>query len=85
MLEFVCRVSNPLSDLFRVTLMSIDEIENAVTQLSAHEMARFSQWFDEFRAEQWDRQIEEDIRSGKLDESARQADDDFEAGNCSPL
>ena len=65
--------------------MSVDELENAITQLSPTEMARFAQWFDEYRADQWDRQIEQDIQSGRLEAAGKQADTDFEAGRCTPL
>lgn len=65
--------------------MSVDELESAVSQLSPDDMARFAQWFDEYRAEQWDRQIEQDILAGKLDAAAKQVDADFEAGRCTPL
>jgi hypothetical protein len=65
--------------------MSVDELENAITQISPTEMARFAQWFDEYRADQWDRQIEQDIQSGRLDAAAKQAEADFEAGRCTPL
>ena len=65
--------------------MSVDELENAITQLSPTEMTRFAQWFDEYRADQWDRQIEQDIPSGRLDAAGKQADADFEAGRCTPL
>jgi hypothetical protein len=65
--------------------MSIKELEHAVSQLSCDEMAAFSHWFDEFRAEQWDRQIESDILSGRLDAIGKRADADFESGRCTPL
>jgi hypothetical protein len=65
--------------------MSVDELENAITQLSPTEMARFAQWFDEYRADQWDRQIEQDILAGRLDSAGQRADADFEAGRCKPL
>jgi hypothetical protein len=65
--------------------MSVDELENAITRLSPADMARFAEWFDEYRADQWDRQIEEDILSGRLDQTGRQADSDFESGRCTPL
>jgi hypothetical protein len=65
--------------------MSVDELENAITQLSPTEMARFAQWFDEYRADRWDRQMEQDIQSGRLDAAGKQADADFEAGRCTPL
>jgi hypothetical protein len=65
--------------------MSVDELETAITKLSPDEMAKFAEWFDEFRADQWDRQIEEDIKAGRLDALGKQADSDFEAGRCTPL
>jgi len=34
--------------------------------LSTAELAAFRNWFREFDAEAWDRQIEEDAKSGKL-------------------
>jgi len=65
--------------------MSVEELEVVVSRLSAEELARFSRWFEEFRAQQWDAEIEGDIRAGRLDEAGRRADDDFEAGRCTPL
>ncbi len=65
--------------------MSVEEIELIVSRLAANEFALFSQWFDEFRAQQWDRQIETDIQAGKLDAAGRRADDDFEGGRCTTL
>ena len=65
--------------------MSLQELEQAVAGLSRSELDAFSQWFDEFIADAWDRQIEADARAGRLDAAARQADDDFEAGRCTPL
>ena len=50
--------------------MSVEELELVVSRLAADELALFSQWFDEFRAQQWDRQIEADILAGKLDRLA---------------
>ena len=65
--------------------MSVEELELVVSRLAADEFAVFSQWFDEFRAQQWDHQIEADILAGKLDPAGKRADDDFEAGRCNPL
>jgi len=65
--------------------MSIDEIQSAVAQLRAEELDRFSRWFAEFSAEQWDRRIEADILTGRLDAAGRRADEEFEAGRCTPL
>jgi hypothetical protein len=65
--------------------VSVEELESAVSQLSASELARFSEWFAEFAADQWDRQIEEDLRAGRLDAAIKRADDHYEAGRCTPL
>ncbi len=65
--------------------MSVDELQDAITHLSAEELDRFSRWLDEYRADLWDKQIEADIAAGRLDEAGRRADEDFEAGRCTPL
>ena len=65
--------------------MSVEEIELVVSRLAAEELAAFSAWFDEFRAEQWDRQIEADVLAGKLDAAGQRADDDFESKRCTSL
>ena len=65
--------------------MSVEELQAAVAQLPAKELDRFSQWFEEFLADQWDRRIEADILAGRLDAAGRRADEDFQAGRCTPL
>lgn len=65
--------------------MSIEELESVVSGLPAAELARFSQWFEEFLADQWDLQIEQDVRSGRLDAALKRADGHYEAGRCTPL
>jgi hypothetical protein len=65
--------------------MSVEELQAAVAQLPAEELDRFSQWFEEFLAEMWDRQIEAGILAGRLEAAGRRADKDFEAGRCTPL
>ena len=65
--------------------MSVEELQAAVAKLPAEELDRFSQWFEEFVADQWDRRIEADILAGRLDAAGRRADEDFEAGRCTPL
>jgi hypothetical protein len=65
--------------------MSVVELESAVSCLSREELSNFHHWFEEFIAEAWDRQIEEDAEAGRLDHLAAEADRDFEAGRCTPL
>jgi len=65
--------------------MSVEELESAVARLSAEDLARFTEWFEEYYAEAWDRRIEEDARAGRLDAAGAQADKDFESGRTTPL
>ena len=65
--------------------MSVEELQAAIAQLPAEELDRFSQWFEEFLADQWDRQVEADILAGRLEAAGRRADEDFEAGRRTPL
>ncbi len=65
--------------------MSVAELEKAVSQLPPQDLTRFSNWFEEYLADQWDKKFEADVASGKLDPLARKADEDFEAGRCTPL
>ena len=65
--------------------MSVEELKAAVAQLPTEELDRFSRWFEEFLADEWDRRIEADILAGRLDAAGRRADEDFEAGRCTPL
>lgn len=65
--------------------MTIHEIEQAITELSPKELARFRHWFDEFDAQVWDDQFESDAKSGKLDKLANKAVADFRAGKAKEL
>ena len=65
--------------------MSVREIESAVERLASDQLAAFTKWVEEFVADAWDRKFEADVAGGKLDHLAKQADEDFEAGRCTPL
>jgi hypothetical protein len=65
--------------------MSVQELETAVKRLSKEELTTFSQWFEAYIAEEWDRQIEVDIRAGRFDAAGKRAKADYEAGRCTPL
>ena len=65
--------------------MNVEEIESVVSNLPAEDLARFSKWFEEFMADAWDRQIEGDMRAGRLDAAMKRADEHYAAGRCTPL
>lgn len=62
--------------------MNITEIKTAVTQLSQNELAELIEWLDEFQESQWDKQIEEDLKAGRLDHLIEQAEKAFDEGKC---
>ena len=66
-------------------MTKIESIEREVLDLSARELADFREWFAEFDAAEWDRQLEEDAASGKLDRLADAALADHSAGRSRPL
>ena len=53
---------------------TIRDIEEAVRQLPPEALAEFRQWFAEFDAAAWDRQLEADARGRRLDGIAAAAD-----------
>ncbi|XUM24217.1 hypothetical protein ACRAVF_13985 [Bradyrhizobium oligotrophicum S58] len=54
-------------------MTTAEEIEKAIRQLSADELARFRAWFEEFDAAAFDAAIERDALAGKLDAFAEEA------------
>jgi hypothetical protein len=47
-------------------MISTQELKATVSELSSDELLQFSEWFEEFMAEQWAKQIEADTNSSKL-------------------
>lgn len=54
-------------------MTKLESLEQEVRGLSSEDLAAFRRWFAEFDAAQWDRQIESDLRSGRLDALAEEA------------
>jgi hypothetical protein len=74
-----------VSDALGCELMSVEGLQSAVTQLPAEELDRFSQWLEEFLAEQWNRRTEANVLAGRIDAAGCRADADFGTGRCTPL
>jgi hypothetical protein len=66
-------------------MSTVLEIEDAVQRLPLPSLAEFRDWFYRFDAEAWDRQFEEDVRAGRLDELAEEALQDLREGRCRDL
>jgi hypothetical protein len=65
--------------------VSVEEIESAISKLPPGDLSRLTRWFEEFAADEWDREIEADIHAGRMNAAGKRADEQFEAGNCTPL
>ncbi len=63
----------------------VEDIENAVAELAKEELARFREWFAEFEARIWDRELEEDAAAGRLDDLAEEALRDHRSGETTEL
>ena len=46
--------------------MNMEEIKEAVTNLSREDLGIFRRWFWEFDQERWDEEIEEDVKADVL-------------------
>jgi len=63
-------------------MSTVQQIEDAVQQLSLEERAAFRAWFAEFDAEEWDRQFEADVSAGRLEWLVEEARRDMREGRC---
>jgi hypothetical protein len=51
-------------------MMTVEDIQKAVSKLPSEELAKFRAWFEEFEADRFDRKIERDAKVGRLDSLA---------------
>ena len=65
--------------------LTVTEIESAIKNLPPQEISALSEWFAEFEAQIWDKQIGDDLKNGKLKRLLDEAERDFAGGNCQPL
>lgn len=65
--------------------MTIKEIKKAVKNLSVTEQKELFYWIDEYRENQWDKQIEEDLDKGRLNKLIAQAKQEFKEGKCQKI
>jgi hypothetical protein len=65
--------------------MDVKEIESAITQLPPAKVAELAEWFEEFHAQLWDSQVEQDLKAGRLNSLLEEAEKDLESGRCDSL
>jgi hypothetical protein len=51
-------------------MVTLSEIEAAIRQLPEGDIRQLAAWIQEYLDDRWDRQIERDLKSGKLDSLA---------------
>ncbi len=51
----------------------VEKLEQAIQKLGRQELAVLREWFRNYDAVEWDRQIEEDVHCGRLDILAKDA------------
>ena len=66
-------------------MTTLPEIEVAIKQLPESDVRQLAAWLQTYLDETWDRQIEEDLTSGKLDNLIAQVEADIAANNVRDL
>jgi len=61
-------------------MTKVQALEEEIGKLSEAELAELREWFAERDAEEWDREIERDAASGKLDKLFEKSVADYLAG-----
>ena len=66
-------------------MTKVEKIEQDIRKLNRNELLAFRRWFREYDSDEWDRQIEEDVRAGKLDKLAEEALVEHRAGKSKEI
>lgn len=66
-------------------MTKLEQIEKSITELSPEELKAFAAWFEALQADIWDRQIEADIKAGRLDKLVAEARAEIAAGKLRDL
>jgi hypothetical protein len=63
----------------------VEQIAEAIKALSEGELHQLRAWFADFDAANWDRQLDSDVASGRLEKLAERALAEHAAGRTTPL
>jgi hypothetical protein len=66
-------------------MTTLPEIESAIQQLPESDIRQLSGWLQAYLDEMWDRQIESDLASGRLDRLIARAEADIDANRVKDL
>jgi hypothetical protein len=63
----------------------LQSAEQLIQQLTPDELSKFATWFADFQDSLWEKQIERDSKSGRLDVLTEKADREIDAGRFRKL
>lgn len=63
----------------------VEELADEVQQLDRQELAAFRDWFHKYDSDAWDREIKEDVLTGRLEKLANEAIAEHRAGRTKQL
>ena len=66
--------------LYLAIMKTVEEIEHEIQELPVPDVARLSAWLSEYDGKVWDRQMDEDAASGKLDSLFEESEKERKAG-----
>jgi hypothetical protein len=66
-------------------MASLPEIEAAIRQLPEDDIRQLAMWLQEYLDDLWDRQLEGDLKSGKLDSLIAKAEADIAANRIKDI
>jgi hypothetical protein len=78
-------MSKQLLSRHSLAMNTVQEIQEAVSQLTCENLAAFRLWFVQFDAGLWDRQLKADVAAGRLDQLGEEALKDLREGRCTDL
>lgn len=61
-------------------MFELADIENKIINLSENDLKDFRTWFYEYDNQIWDKQLENDVHSGKLEDLASKAMNEYQSG-----
>jgi hypothetical protein len=68
-----------------VKVMGVKDIKQAIVQLPVRDLDQLVHWLEDYRAQLWDKQIEEDLAAGRLEALVAEVNEEYEAGLSQPL
>ena len=66
-------------------MTKLEKIEQEIASLDPTDVRKLAEWLAAYQADLWDRQIEEDAKSGRLDKFTETANAEIASGKFRPL